>query len=429
MERELHNFKMGVLTNTVNFLRRLLIFYNEVAILRKRDIKEGDFIMLKRFEVCNYKNFADKVEIDFGRVGGYQFNLECITNENISKMLIYGRNATGKTNLGRALVDISSNMSGIRVLSSQNRTYLNADSNEKMASFTYVFQFDDNEITYRYKKISEYQLLDEELFFDGKKIFYFNFETKENDFRGLNEIEAETVNIDRYLLAMESNKGDDDEVKTLPFLRWVINNTVLKDNSILLKLDDFISRMTMVTVGSSGGMYYRPKRFYDIFLDTLDENNGLKDFEDFLNIMGIECSLVLKSLPDGQKELYFQHEKLVPFIETASSGTLSLLNLYRRLIVGKDSSLIYMDEFDAFYHYEMSENVIRFFKKKYPECQIIMTTHNTNLMTNRLMRPDVLFILSRKGTLTALRDATERELREGHNLEKMYISGEFDKYE
>ena len=85
--------------------------------------------------------------------------------------------------------------------------------------------------------------------------------------------------------------------------------------------------------------------------------------------------------------------------------------------------------FDAFYHYEMAENVIRFFKKKYPRCQIIMTSHNTNLMTNRLMRPDCMFILSRKGTLTALCNATTRELREGHNLEKMYISVEFEKYE
>ena len=79
--------------------------------------------------------------------------------------------------------------------------------------------------------------------------------------------------------------------------------------------------------------------------------------------------------------------------------------------------------------YEMAENVIRFFKQKYPKCQMIMTSHNTNLMTNRIMRPDCLFILSRKGTLTALCNATERELREGHNLEKMYISGEFEKYE
>lgn len=77
----------------------------------------------------------------------------------------------------------------------------------------------------------------------------------------------------------------------------------------------------------------------------------------------------------------------------------------------------------------MAENVINFFKKRYPKCQIIMTSHNTNLISNRLLRPDCLFILSREGSLTALCNATERELREGHNLEKMYISGEFDRYE
>lgn len=146
--------------------------------------------------------------------------------------------------------------------------------------------------------------------------------------------------------------------------------------------------------------------------------------------MGIECKLVLEKLPDGQKELYFAHEKLVPFYENASSGTLALVDLYRRLIPKvRDASFIYLDEFDAFYHYEMAENVIKFFKKRYPRCQMIMTSHNTNLMTNRLMRPDCMFILSRRGTLTALCNATSRELREGHNLEKMYISGEFEKYE
>ena len=103
--------------------------------------------------------------------------------------------------------------------------------------------------------------------------------------------------------------------------------------------------------------------------------------------MGIECKLILKKLPDGQRELYFAHEQLVPFYENASSGTLALAELYRRLIPKVwDASLIYLDEFDAFYHYEMAENVIRFFKHKYPKCQMIMTSHNTNLMTNRIMR-------------------------------------------
>ena len=184
----------------------------------------------------------------------------------------------------------------------------------------------------------------------------------------------------------------------------------------------------MITV--SNGIPYRMRKIDQRFYELLEDENKLQDLEDFLNTMGIECKLELRKLPDGQRELYFAHDKLVPFYENASSGTIALVELYRRLVQRvRDASLIYLDEFDAFYHYEMAENVIYFFKQRYPKCQIIMTSHNTNLMTNRIMRPDCLFILSRKGTLTALCNATQRELREGHNLEKMYISGEFEKYE
>lgn len=383
--------------------------------------------MLKKFEVSNYKNFKEPIQIEFDKTGGYQFNAECITDDIISKMLIYGRNATGKTNLGKALMDISFNMTGIPFFPTQKGIYLNADSYKKAATFKYEFQFKNDRVMYIYKKLSEAELYDEELILNGDKIFYCNFETKQYDFNNLNKIEADTVNIERYLQGIDVVNSQGDENQSLPFLRWIINNTALKEDSILLCLDDYIKRMSMLTVGSGGLM--RPRRFYDSFYEILDNENALKDFEDFLNIMGVKCELELNSLPDGQMELYFKHKKLVPFFETASSGTLSLINLYRRILVGRNSSMLYMDEFDAFYHYEMAENVIRFFKMKYPECQIVMTTHNTNLMTNRIMRPDCLFILSQKGTLTALCDSTERELREGHNLEKMYISGEFRKYE
>ena len=146
--------------------------------------------------------------------------------------------------------------------------------------------------------------------------------------------------------------------------------------------------------------------------------------------MGVKCKLDLQELPDGQKELYFKHNRLVPFYENVSSGTASLVSLYLKVVsAARMASFIYLDEFDAFYHYEMAEKLVAFIKQKYPECQVIMTSHNTNLMTNRLMRPDCLFILSEEGTLTPLCSATQRELREGHNLEKMYISGEFADYE
>ena len=59
-------------------------------------MKGGAYSMLKRFTLRNYKNFRDKIEIDFGNIAGYQFSTDCITNGVIAKMLIYGRNATGK---------------------------------------------------------------------------------------------------------------------------------------------------------------------------------------------------------------------------------------------------------------------------------------------------------------------------------------------
>lgn len=383
--------------------------------------------MLKKFTLKNYKNFKNEISIDFENTAGYQFSTDCITDGIISKMLIYGRNATGKTNLGKALIDIYITMFGGRHYIDTG-IFLNADSIDKAADFSYEFRFESNELVYRYARFSNQELRDEELIIDGKTIFSCDFENDKFDFKNLEYINAETASIDRYLQSMDV--GDEEEIQEpkLPFLRWLISNVALGNDSILIKLANYVRRMLMVTAGN--GMLKMPRRMNGSFYELLEDSNRLKDLEDFLNEMGIECKLILKKLPDGQRELYFWHEKLVPFYETASSGTLALVDLYRRLIPKSWApSFIYLDEFDAFYHYEMAEKVINFFKRRYPKCQIIMTSHNTNLMTNRLMRPDCLFILSRVGTLTALCNATERELREGHNLEKMYISGEFDRYE
>ena len=375
--------------------------------------------MLKRFEVKNFMNFKERVSIDFSKVGGYQFSTNCITDGMISKMIIYGRNATGKTNLGRALFDIK-DILPVNSFLLINDNYLNADSKEQYADFSYTFQFGINEVVYLYQKDEDAQMHEEELLLNGERIFYYNFETKESDFKNLNKIGAETIVIDKFLKA-------DEAENTIPFLRWMLNNTILSVDSILLKLEDYVERMGMLTARHS--MRGIVTRGNDPFIKLLENPTVLNDFESFLNAMGIECKLVLLDLPDGKKKLYFDHEKPVPFFETASSGTIALTNLYRDLTIGKTASLLYLDEYDAFFHYEMSDTVLQYFKNRYPDCQVILTTHNTNLMTNSKMRPDCLFILSRSGNLTPLCAATRRELREGHNLEKLYISGEFEKYE
>lgn len=382
--------------------------------------------MLKKFKLKNYKNFKDEIIIDFKDTAGYQFNKDCLSDGIISKMLIYGRNATGKTNLGRALLDIGATIIG-PIGYRNNGIMLNADSNEKEAVFNYEFLFGDTELFYKYSRKSNQELSYEKLIINDICIFECDFDKKIYNFGNLNCISAETANVERYKQSLEVEEDEISGAK-LPFLRWVISNVALQKDSVLIELANYVGRMMMITV--SNGIPYRMRKIDQRFYELLEDENKLQDLEDFLNTMGIECKLELRKLPDGQRELYFAHDKLVPFYENASSGTIALVELYRRLVQRvRDASLIYLDEFDAFYHYEMAENVIYFFKQRYPKCQIIMTSHNTNLMTNRIMRPDCLFILSRKGTLTALCNATQRELREGHNLEKMYISGEFEKYE
>lgn len=359
--------------------------------------------MLKKFTVSNFKNFKDEISLDFSKIGEYSFNMD-----SLSMRLIYGRNATGKTNFGRALLDIKILLYGM-----QSSGLINEDG---AAKFKYEFKFGNDEVVYKYSRFSNTELCDEELYINGEAIFKCDFKNSKFDFQGLSIISAETVNTNRYV-----NKDEMDNEYVLPFLRWLINNTAFSDDSVLIQLFEYVRKMGMITVGND--LLYSNRNF----LENLKNPVYLHNFEDFLNLMGIECKLVLQELPDGQVELYFAHKKLVPFYSTASSGTLALTSLYQKIV--SNLSLIYLDDFAAFYHYEMAEKLICYFKDKYPECQFIMTSHNTNLMTNKIMRPDCLFILSSKGTLTALCDATERELREGHNLEKMYISGEFEKCE
>lgn len=374
--------------------------------------------MLKKFTVKNYKNFKDEISLDFSNIAGYQFNMDCLSMGLIGKMLIYGRNATGKTNFGRALLDIERLMYDMS-RNGEKSVLINADSRDDTAKFIYEFKFGNDEVIYKYSRFANAELCDEELSINGNVIFKCDFKNNKFDFQGLNIISAETVNTNRYLI-------QDNDV--LSFLRWLINNTSFSYNSVLIKLSEYVNKMDLITVGNN--RIESSTIDYSKFFEDLKNPVHLQNFEDFLNLMGIECKLVLKELPDGQVELYFDHKKLVPFYSTASSGTLALTNLYQKIVSkAVESSLVYLDEFDAFYHYEMAEKLISFFKAKYPKCQFIMTSHNTNLMTNKIMRPDCLFILSSRGTLTALCDATERELREGHNLEKMYISGEFEKYE
>ena len=152
----------------------------------------------------------------------------------------------------------------------------------------------------------------------------------------------------------------------------------------------------------------------------------MNGFEDFLKKAQIECKLKEIEI-NGQKSIAFDFgKKSVEFFSIASTGTKSLSLLYywlQRMKIKNEVSFVFIDEFDAYYHHELSKLVIEEIKKgKY---QTLLTTHNTSIMSNDILRPDCYFIMS-KEEIRPLFDFTAKELRLAHNIEKMYRAGAFD---
>ena len=125
----------------------------------------------------------------------------------------------------------------------------------------------------------------------------------------------------------------------------------------------------------------------------------------------------------GEKNLYcYIDKKKVPFDLLVSTGTQSLKLLYFWMKKLGDATFVFIDEFDAFYHFRLSFEVCkRLFNLG---CQVFMSSHNTYLMTNDLLRPDCNFIVN-NNKIKPLCDCTEKELRFGHNIEKLFRGNAF----
>ncbi len=364
--------------------------------------------MIKLFEVSGFKNFKDKITLDFSDVRDYKFNTHCITNNLISKIIVYGKNSIGKSNLGLAVFDIVSHLTSKNVTPDIYSYYLNVNSTDNFATFHYVFQFGDQIIDYNYRKDEKQMLVFEKLIMNDNMLFEYDYKRKKGNTEGIREL-APTLN-----WAFQ---------ETDSILKYVINNTVLDDTHPIRQLMHFVSNMLWFRSLDENryiGYKSKSKDYYDFIF----EENNLKELEDFLQNSGIEDNLIVRKDIDGIKRLYFDTDTPLPFFKVASSGTKALYTFFYWYKTAKNVSLMFIDEFDAFYHFELAENIVAMLERM-PKTQVILTSHNTNLLSNRIMRPDCYFILT-KNKLTSLANATDRELREGHNLEKLYMSGEFN---
>lgn len=370
--------------------------------------------MLRCVEVSNFKGFDERIKFSLEQSKNYEFNSNNIVSGIVNKSIIYGKNGTGKSNLGLAIFDIVTNITDKDVANRYYVSYLNAKSSSKTASFIFDFKFDAGSVVYEYEKSDFKKLVSETLKINNKIV-----------------IEYDRRKGSKAYFCLSGTEQLRDEVGDSPVsvISYVKNNAILKDNkenNLFYEFLDFVDKM----------LYFRSldeNRFIGIengarnICQDIVEHGNVEDFEKFLNASGVECSLVEIDSPEGKKTIAFDFgDRKLPFFSIASTGTTSLALFYFWLQRMKDRnavSFVFIDEFDAFYHHELSVAIVNELKKL--DSQVILTTHNTSIMSNELLRPDCYYVMKDK-KITTLSDSTNKDIRSAHNLEKMYKAGTFN---
>lgn len=370
--------------------------------------------MLERFAVENYRGFAGRVELNMSKVRSYAFHPECVEDGLARKCMVIGRNGCGKTNLGLALFDIVSVLTDLHSDAGLKDAFrfLNGDSDLPYATFSYVFRDGETVIEYEYSKESPDTIVSESLRADGKTLFSRNGD--DCDLSGLAGIGAENLRV---------GFGDGP----LSVLRYIANSTVQPEGSPIRAVMDFVKGMLYVRSDQGGDASIGLVAVAESVPDYIVRNGLVGEFQEVLrDTAGLDIVLDVIDPGCAPPMLAIRTKnKALDFERTASSGIRMLMRHYYWMKHLDGATLLFLDGFDSYYHYRLAEEVMQRISEK-QGTQCIFTSHSTSLVSNRVMRPDCYLCLDSYG-VESLADLTDREIRQGHNLEKLLRGGEFDR--
>ncbi len=369
----------------------------------------GD-IMIKKFTVKNFKNFEDEITINFANHREYSFKQEYIKHDLINKALIYGKNGSGKTNLGLAMMDITCHLVDKQKNDNYYLFYTNGNSIEKDTEFEYEFKFDDSLLLYKYIKNEDRKLKYEEIRFNNDVVFKYNYENNSfvNKIIGFENLDLSKRNQD------------------ISVIKYMYNNSLSLDlNSPIKLLVDFANHMLWFR-SLRNNEYMGVLTGSDNLDDFIIQNNLVQDFQSFITNLGLDLKLCVDKDALGKPTLCVKYKKgNAPFSHIASTGTKSLWLFYYWMKKYEEISFLYLDEFDAFYHYELSRYILDYVNGNH-RFQSILTTQNIFLIDNFIMRPDCYFFLE-DGKINNFANKTTKQIRQSHSLQRMFLGGEFNK--
>lgn len=414
--------------------------------------------MIEEFNFGNFWSFKDEQTLNM-TASKIKSSNQILDSKNvitigeqqslIKSKAIYGANASGKSNIIKALISfiriINTSVKDEAVLEILEPFKLSTESTTQPTYFQLVFRIKN--VRYRYGfEADEKSIKSEWLFYTPKKREQTLFIREKQEILELNNKHFEEGS--KFISLLDF---DDDE------------NTIFRNNSLFLtSLSSFgFGKMSKLIVKSISSIMVINGLGHSVMYSTAGkalENFDKKDFIlSFLKnadtgINDIESIEITKeNLPediDNDFKEDFKKENIVissrsqydknnkktrdiPFILTGqeSEGTIKMFELspfiYNAL---KDGRTLVIDEFDSRFHPLLTKKIVELFNSESNlKSQLIFTTHDTNLLSSDILRRDQIdFVEKDKYGASHLYTLVEiKGIRNNASFEKDYIQGKY----
>ena len=413
--------------------------------------------MLIEFRVGNFRSIKDQVTLSLlaaSQVSEYKDENTFFMHRHrlLKSAVIYGANASGKSNLLGAFVFMrwfllsSSKESQAEEEINVNQFKLDSETQSQPSFFEVTFLL--NDLQYRYGFEADKKTVKSEWLFYAEKEKEYELFLREDDkirvfdkFSEGKDLEEKTRNNALFLSVVANFNGD----LAIAILKWFREINLFHG----LHESDYTASIELLKDKKQRKQFINFLRNAD--LDIADIHLGEKNMEvpdELLSMLSKKNLKELRSKLSDAKNISINTEHIqysagkpkgkvmLDFEKDESDGTKKFFRLLGPMIQSLcDGKIIIADELEARLHPLLTEFLVRLFLS--PEtnpknAQLIFVTHDTNLLQNTSFRRDQIWFAEKSQqqatdlySLAEIKVRSELKVRKDASFAKDYIQGKY----
>lgn len=420
--------------------------------------------MLLQFSVSNYRSIKDTITFSMLASAKHENSFKIKKYNLLNSAVIYGANASGKSNLLRAMAFMR------RIVLNKTKVFQSTDtlphdpfrlnSSTKDASSTFEIVFFIDEIKYRYGfELDNTTVYAEWLYADEKgkeaKLFYrdsedenyVNLQKFKEGKKFFDEKKLEIDVLPNQLFIWECDRTKDGVISK-SILKW-FNSFNLIDgldhrgyvNYTMNKMEDESFKKEIVNLVKTADIgiedidvnkeeiskeFFEKSPFTDDFINDLIEsgNNKIPIIKTIHTMYNEDNIAILDENGKVKKEIFELDNEESVGTQKFFKMSAPILNTLQK---GK---ILIIDELDASLHPMLTKHLIKLFSDKdinTKNAQLIFATHDTNLLKPQIFKRDQIWFTEKDkyGSTTLYSILEIKGVRADHDFEKQYIQGKY----